>query len=78
MIGDVMRTTLNIDDAIARDLMRYTDAKTKTEAVNKAIAEWVRRKRVDEFRALRGKIRWEGDLEETRALELTESEQTHG
>ena len=73
-----MRTTLNIDDSIIRDLMRYTDARTKTEAVNKAIAEWVRRKRIDEFRALRGNIRWEGNLEEMRTLELKESEQTHG
>ena len=72
-----MRTTINVDDRIIRDLMRYTDAQTKTEAVNKAIAEWVRRKRIDEFRALRGNIHWEGNLEEIRTLEIKESEQTH-
>jgi len=73
-----MRTTINVDEDIFRDLMRFTDAKTRTEAVNHAIAEWVRRKRIDLFRAKRGKIAWEGNLEEMRALELTESEQTHG
>jgi len=73
-----MRTTLNLDDTIIRDLMRYTDAKTKTEAVNTAIAEWVRRKRINEFRALRGTICWEGDLEAMRTLEIRESERTHG
>jgi len=73
-----MRTTINVDEDIFRDLMRFTDAKTRTEAVNHAIAEWVRRKRIDLFRAKRGKIAWEGNLEEMRALELRESEQTHG
>ena len=73
-----MRTTVNVDEKVFQDLMRYTDAQTKTEAVNKAISEWVRRKRIDEFRALRGKIGWEGNLEEMRALEIRESELTHG
>lgn len=73
-----MRTTLNIDDSVARDLIRYTDAKTKTEAVNKAITEWVRCKRIEEFRALGGTIEWEGDLEKSRALETVESEHLHG
>jgi len=73
-----MRTTVNVDERIFRDLMRYTDAQTKTEAVNKAIAEWVRRKRIDELRARRGNVCWEGNLEEIRALEIKESEQTHG
>jgi len=73
-----MRTTINVDEAIFRDLMHFTDAATRTEAVNHAIAEWVRRKRIDLFRAKRGKIAWEGDLEEMRASEVKESEQTHG
>lgn len=73
-----MRTTINVDEDIFRDLMRFTDAKTRTEAVNHAIAEWVRRKRIDLFRARRGKITWEGDVDKMRRLELTESEQTHG
>ena len=73
-----MRTTINVDDAIFQDLMQLTDAKTRTEAVNRAIAEWVRRKRIDNFIALRGKIAWDGDLDEMRALEIKESEQTHG
>ncbi len=59
-----MRTTIHIDEDILRDLMRFTDAKTRTEAVNCAITEWVRRKRIDQFRAKRGKIAWDGDLDD--------------
>lgn len=73
-----MRTTINVDEEIIRDLMCFTDAKTKTEAVNHAITEWVRRKRIDLLRAKRGKIAWKGNLDEMRSLELAENEQTHG
>jgi Arc/MetJ family transcription regulator len=73
-----MRTTVNVEENILQDLMQYTKAKTRTEAVNRAIAEWVRLKRIDELRAKRGKIQWEGDLDDMRALEMKESEETHG
>ncbi len=73
-----MRTTINVDDDTLRDLMRFTNARTKTDAVNRAISEWVRRKRIDLFRARRGNIHWEGNLDDMRALEVNESEQTHG
>jgi len=73
-----MRTTINVDDDILRDLMRFTNARTRTDAVNRAVSEWVRRKRMDLFRARRGKIAWEGNLDDMRALEQRESEQTHG
>lgn len=47
MMEVAMRTTINVEENIFRDLMRFTDAKTRTEAVNRAIAEWVRLKRID-------------------------------
>jgi Arc/MetJ family transcription regulator len=78
MIEVDMRTTINVEDDIFEELMRFTDARTKTEAVNRAIAEWVRHKRLLLFRARRGKIAWEGKLEEMRALEVAESRETHG
>ena len=73
-----MRTTINVEDDILEDLMRFTGAKTRTDAVNRAIADWVRWKRILRFRAMRGKIAWEGDLDEMRNLETKESEETHG
>jgi Arc/MetJ family transcription regulator len=74
----LMRTTINVEDEIIRDLMQFTAAKTRTEAVNRAITEWVRLKRIDALRAKRGKIAWEGELDEMRDLEMAESNETHG
>ena len=42
-----MRTTLNLDDKLLADLMRVTDAKTKTDAIQEAMAALVRRKKLD-------------------------------
>ena len=78
MTGTIMRTTISLEKKIFEDLMAFTDARTKTEAVNRAVAEWVRRKRIDRFRALRGKITWEGDIQDIRKAEIRESEDTHG
>lgn len=44
-----MKTTIDIPDAALADVMRYTGAKTKREAVVKALAEFNRRQRVDQF-----------------------------
>ncbi len=73
-----MRTTINVDDDIIRDLMRLSDAKTKSEAINHAITEWVRRRRIDQFRHRRGTIAWEGDLETMRRIETLDSERNLG
>lgn len=52
-----MRTTLNLDDKLLADLMRVTEAKTKTEAIQEAMAALIRRKKLDKLRSLSGKIR---------------------
>ena len=69
-----MRTTITIDDAIFTDLMRLSHAKTRTEAINRALTEWVRRKRIEKLKSLRGKLDIAGDLEALRRLEIDEAE----
>ncbi len=51
-----MRTTLNLDDDVMRDLLRATHAETKTQAVTEAVKDYVRRKQLDALKALRGKL----------------------
>ena len=52
-----MRTTLNLDDRLLAELMRVTEAKTKTDAIQQAMADLVRRKKLDKLKSLSGKIR---------------------
>jgi Arc/MetJ family transcription regulator len=61
-----MRTTLNIDDDALKNAMNLAKGKTKTQVINEALREFVRRRRLRGFLSLEGKVRWEGDLDELR------------
>ena len=59
----VGRTNIVLDDELIRRAMQVSGAKTKREAVDRALRELVARASV--YRALRklkGKMPWEGDL----------------
>ena len=62
-----MRTNINIDDEVLSEVQRLTGAKTKREAVDLALRELVARYRRLGLLELKGKVRWEGDLEESRS-----------
>lgn len=49
-------------DNLIKDIMRFGEIKTKREAVEKALENYVRWLKFQKFRSLRGKIKWEGDL----------------
>lgn len=61
-----MRTNIDIDDDVLREVQRLTGAKTKRAAVDLALRELVARHRRLGLLELRGKVRWEGDLEVSR------------
>jgi len=67
-----MRTTLNIGDDIMTDLLKIIEAETKTEAVNRALTDYIRLKRLERLRSLRGKWPIDLDVEKLRELELDE------
>jgi Arc/MetJ family transcription regulator len=51
-----MRTTLILDDELVAELLQVTQAKTKTDAIHLAIAELIRRKKIEKLKALSGKL----------------------
>jgi Arc/MetJ family transcription regulator len=61
-----MRTNIEIDDQLMRDALLATGAKTKREAVELGLRTLLRLRAQEEARALRGKIAWEGNLDEMR------------
>lgn len=64
-----MRTTLNLDDEALDSAMKVSEGKTKTEVINEALREYARRRRVRGLLKLRGRLHWEGDLDELRKRE---------
>jgi Arc/MetJ family transcription regulator len=64
--GDEMRTNIVIDEELMKKGIRYTGLRTKKELVNYALQELIQRKERKEILRLKGKLHWEGDLEELR------------
>jgi hypothetical protein len=63
-----MKTTIDIPDKELRDVMKHTRAKTKREAVVRAIAEYNRRQRVEELNRMMGTLDGFITLEELQKL----------
>ncbi len=57
-----MRTSIEIDDKLMKDALRYTGAKTKREAVELGLRQLVQLGKQVEVRKMRGRLQWEGDL----------------
>ena len=63
----VMRTNIEIDDDLMADALKATGLKTKKEAVELGLKALIKLNKQASIRALRGKLKWEGSLEEMRA-----------
>jgi Arc/MetJ family transcription regulator len=61
-----MRTNIEIDDEVMAEAQRLTGVRTKRDTVDLALRELVARHHRLGILDLRGKIHWEGDLEESR------------
>ena len=72
-----MRTTLDVDADLLDAIVETTGERSKSKAVNKALEEYVRRKRVAELREIAGNIALVNNLRELEALELKEMERMH-
>jgi Arc/MetJ family transcription regulator len=61
-----MRTNIDIDDKLMRQAMRSSGARTKRAVVEEGLRLLIQTRGQRSIRRLRGKVRWEGDLEESR------------
>lgn len=62
-----MRTNIEIDDALMSDVLKMTGVRTKKEAVELGLKTLLRLKKQERIKQFKGKLRWEGDLEEMRS-----------
>jgi len=51
-----MRTTLEIDEKLLADVVALTGEKKKGKAVSKALQEYIRKRKIEELRAMLGTI----------------------
>jgi hypothetical protein len=69
-----MKSTITLDGKLVEEVMKVTPAKTKTRAVTIALAEHVRRKKVERLRSMLGKVDMDQvALEGLRNLEIQEA-----
>lgn len=61
-----MRTNIDIDDKLMSEALKVSGYSTKKETVEEALKLLVRRSRQQQIRNMRGKLKWEGDLDEMR------------
>lgn len=61
-----MRTNIVIDDKLMNETLRATGLKTKREAVELGLRTLLRLRQQEEIRKFRGKLQWEGDLDQMR------------
>jgi metal-responsive CopG/Arc/MetJ family transcriptional regulator len=64
-----MRATVTIEKEVLDELVKATGARSKSAAVKKIIDEYLRRRRVEKIRALRGKLEFDLTADEIRHYE---------
>jgi len=62
-----MRTNIEIDDDLMDEALRRSGAPTKRAAVEEGLRLLIKTRRQSGIRRLRGKVHWEGDLDEMRS-----------
>ena len=67
--GWKMRTNIVIDDDLMANAIKATGLGTKKEVVEHGLKLIIKRKQQQAIRQLRGKLHWEGDLDEMRGAE---------
>jgi len=71
----VMRATLNIPDELIDEVQKLSGQKSKTGAIVAVMEEYVRRRKMEDLLALRGKISIDYDWEKEEDAELKAAEE---
>lgn len=67
-----MKTTFHVDKDLLTELLQWTDAASPAEAVEQALAGWVRCQKLEALKALRGRFELTGEVADLRIMELEE------
>jgi Arc/MetJ family transcription regulator len=64
---NIMRTNIVIDDQLMNEAIKLSKLKTKRAVVESGLRLLIQTKKQECIKNLRGKLKWEGDLEEMRS-----------
>jgi len=64
--GEIVRTNIVIDDKLMAEAVKASGLSTKKDVVEEGLKLIVRQNKQQAIRRLRGKLKWEGDLDEMR------------
>lgn len=67
-----MRTNIEIDDNLMRQAMRHGGTRTKKATVEAALRLFIETRLQGGIRRLRGKVKWEGNLDVSRRGHVAE------
>lgn len=60
------RTVIDIDEEVLAQALRLSGLRKKVDVVNYALRKLVEQQEIEQILNLKGKIQWEGDLEQMR------------
>ncbi|HEY8957834.1 type II toxin-antitoxin system VapB family antitoxin [Chitinophaga sp.] len=60
------KTNIDLDDKLIKEAMRLNKGKTKEEVINEALQKYILGINQRKFLNLKGKVKWDGDLNEMR------------
>ena len=69
-----MRVNIEINNKLWDEVMKSTGIKSKEDIVNHALEELLKMQKRQGLKALRGKVKWEGNLEKMRTYDKWESQ----
>lgn len=61
-----MRTNIVIDDELMKEALKLTGLKTKKDVVELGLKSLIKINKQERLKHYRGKLKWEGDLEQMR------------
>jgi len=65
-MGETIRTNVVLDRELVEEALALTGCKTKRAVIEEALHLLTGMKRQEQVRVLRGRLRWEGDLDALR------------
>lgn len=69
-----MRTNIDIEEGLLAEYRKLSGARTKKEAIHKALEEAIKAEKKRKLAGLMGKVAWEGDLDQMRTYDKWEND----